>query len=271
MDYNYTAYYKTDEERINAIVKDILKEYPNLGNLAIDAAKLESPFGMGHEDEAQFSDYENCINRLIDIVIVTEGKPEFQKEYEKACKDLLTSYRDWRTNFTYANPEEQPVYLVMQRFNEHLQNKEVPFMTVNQASAELIKLRKEKDMKEKADWLRSDFPKLGAIADEVIKLEDESGIWIRWVENDIIRLVTIVKLTEDREDSKEIYSEALKRLNNKYSEWTQNEIKGNISEEQQMVIEMMNRLRAHLQDKSIPISTYAEIREESLAHKKQMQ
>ena len=268
MNYNYTAYYETDEERINAIAEDILREYPNLGNLAIDAAKLEQPFGRAHEDYAQFSDDENHINRLIDIVIVTEGKPEFQEEYKKAREDLLESYSRWRRNFTYANPEEQSVYLVMQKFNEHLENKEIPLITVNQATIEQRKALKEKELKSKANSLRNDFPKLGEIADEVIKLEDESGIWIRWIENDIIRLVTIIKLTEDRENCEEIYFEALERLKNMYSKWTQNEIKWHISEEQQMVIEMMNRLNAHLEDKSIPISTYAEIKEELSTQKK---
>lgn len=46
MKYNYTAYYKTDEERINAIVSDILREYPNLGKLAVEAAKLETQSGI---------------------------------------------------------------------------------------------------------------------------------------------------------------------------------------------------------------------------------
>ena len=100
MNYNYTAYYKTEEERINAIVEDILREYPNLGSLAVDAAKLEQQFGRVHEDYDQFSDDENHINRLIDIVIVTEGKPEFEAEYKKACEDLLNSYNRWRRNFT---------------------------------------------------------------------------------------------------------------------------------------------------------------------------
>ena len=53
-----------------------------------------------------------------------------------------------------------------------------------------------------------------------------------------------------------------------YSKWTQNEIKWHVSEEQQMVIEMMNRLNAHFEDKNIPISTYAEIKEEFSVTKK---
>lgn len=262
MDYNYTAYYKTEEERINAIVEDILREYPNLGSLAVEAAKLERPFGRVHEDYDRFSDDENHINRLIDIVIVTEEKPEFQAEYKKACEDLLKSYNSWSKNFSYANPEEQSVYLVMQKFYEHSKNKKVPLMTVNQAAIEQRKVLKEKELKCKADILRKDFPKLGEIADEVIKMEDESGIWIRWIENDIIRLVTIIKLTEDRENCEEIYFEAMERLKDMYTKWSQNEIKWHVSEEQQMVIEMINRLNSHLNDKNIPISTYAEIKEE---------
>ena len=41
MKFNYTAYYDSDEERIEAIVADITREYPNLGSLAYEAAKME--------------------------------------------------------------------------------------------------------------------------------------------------------------------------------------------------------------------------------------
>ena len=267
MNYNYTAYYKTDEERIKAISEDILSEYPNLGNLAIEAAKLEQPFGRVHEDYDQFSDDENHINRLIDIVIVTEGKPEFQTEYKRACEDLLKNYENWRRNFTYANPEEQSVYLVMQNFYQHTQDKEVPLITVNQASIEQAKKRKEKELKHKADILRNKFPILGKIADEVIKLEDESGIWIRFQENDIIRLVYAIKLMEGKEEYAEVYSDTLKKLSEMYSNWLKYETYY-MDEEKEMVVEMMNRLSAHLEDKNIPISTYAEIKEEFSETKK---
>lgn len=261
MNYNYTAYYKTEEERISAIAEDILREYPNLGSLAIEAAKLEKPFGRVHEDYDQFSNYENHINRLIDIVIVTEGNPKFKEEYKKACQDLLKSYNSWRKNFTYANPEEQSVYLVMQTFSKHMENDEIPLITVNQASIEQAKKRKEKELKAKADILRSQFPKLGKIADEVIKLEDESNIWIRFQENDIIRLVYAIKLTEGKEEYADVYSDTLKQLTEMYSNWLKHETYY-MSEEKEMVVEMMNRLNAHLEDKNIPISTYAEIKEE---------
>ena len=46
MKYNYTAYYRTDEERINAIIENILREYPNLGELAVEVAKLETQSGI---------------------------------------------------------------------------------------------------------------------------------------------------------------------------------------------------------------------------------
>lgn len=290
MRYNYTAYYKTDEERIKAIAEDILREYPNLGNLAIDAAKLERPFGRVNEDYAQFSDDENHINRLIDIVMVTEGKPEFQEEYKKACENLLKSYSSWCRNFPYTNPEEQAVYLVMQKFSEHLENKEIPLITVNQATEQLEALDKEKELKMRADSLRNDFPILGEIADEVIKLEDERGILL---ENDIIRLVAIIKLIEDREDCEEIYSGVWELLEDKFSIWRENVIKRVMSEKQQMVIEKLKRLHAHYtikwnasskkqqmvakmlsvlsahsEDESIPILTYEETEEELSTQKK---
>ena len=151
MNYYYTAYFDKDEYRIKAIEEDILREYPNLGDLAVEAAKLEKPFGRVHEDYEQFSDEENHINRLIDIVIVTEGKPEYQAEYQKACDDLIMNYQSWLRNFSYANREEQSVYLVMQKFYEHKINKEVPLMTVNQASMTLLQMQKEKERKKNAD------------------------------------------------------------------------------------------------------------------------
>ena len=88
MKYEYTAYIKNDEARYKLIAEDILSEYPNLGDLAYEAAKLEKHFGRVHEDYWEFADYENKINRLIDIIIVTDGKSEYQEEYNKALKDI---------------------------------------------------------------------------------------------------------------------------------------------------------------------------------------
>ena len=269
MNYNYTAYYKTEEERIKAIEEDILREYPNLGNLAREAASLEKPFGRVHEDYDQFSNDENHINRLIDIVIVTEEKPEFQTEYNKAVADLLLYYDNWQRNFSYANPEEQSVNLVMDTFKKHKNNKEVPLITVRQADVEIAKILREKDIKNKADILRDQFPELGTIADEVIKYEYDNGIWLRWIENDIVRLVDIIKLVENRKDCTNIYLKALEQLKEKYSKWSQNEINGYVSPQQKIVIEMMNRFTEHLKDKNIPISTYAEIKAEEHLQKGQ--
>lgn len=261
MKYNYTAYYENEEERIKNIVEDILSEYPNLGSLATEAAKLEKPFGRVHEDYDLFSNQENHINRLIDIVLVTEGKPEFENEYRKACQDLVSNYESWKRGFTYANPNEQAAYLVMQRYNEHLKDKSIPLITFEEATKEQQRRRKEKELKRKADMLRSQFSNLGDVADEVIKLEDESGIWIRFQENDIIRLVSIIKLTENREQYIEVYKEAIKRLKEKYEEWQKYETYY-MSEEKQIVVEMINRLNMHMKDKTIPIATYIEIKEE---------
>ena len=129
MKYNYTAYYDTKEKRINAIAEDILSEYPRLGKLAIEAAEMEEPFGKVNADYDLFSDQENRINRLIDIVIVTEGKPQYQEEYLKACKDLIQNYESWKKCFTYANREEQAAYMVIKRFIEHEKDKSKPLMT----------------------------------------------------------------------------------------------------------------------------------------------
>lgn len=145
MNYNFTAYYETEEERIKAIAIDILRDYPSLGDLALKAAMMEEPFGKVPEDYRRFSDDENRINRLIDIVIVTEGRPEFKAEYNKACEELLRSYDSWSMNFTYANPEEQAVYLVMDQFYKHMENKEIPLITVKQAK-QMKKIQEKEPM-----------------------------------------------------------------------------------------------------------------------------
>ena len=88
MNYNDTTNYKNEQERIKSIAEDILSEYSNLGFLALEVAKLENPFGIVHDDYNRFNNEENNINRLNNIVIVTEGKPEFYSE----CKKLVRVY-----------------------------------------------------------------------------------------------------------------------------------------------------------------------------------
>lgn len=267
MQYNYTAYYETEEERIQAIVADIYREYPNLGLLAEVAARMETPFGRVHEDYDQFSDQENHINRLIDIIIVTEGKPKYQAEYDKACRDLQRYYASWEESFTYANPEEQASYLVMQQFEAHLKDKNVPLYTYKEASQEQGKRRKQKDQQRKADMLRYQYPKLGELADEVIRLEEESGIWIRFQENDIIRLVYIIKLAEEKPEYADLYYESITQLNEMYADWLKYET-SYMSDDKQLIVAMMERLNEHLQNKNVPIATFPEIKKERLAQTK---
>jgi len=261
MQYNYTAYFKNDEERIKAIADDILREYPNLGFLAEVAARMETPFGRVHEDYDAFSDQENHINRLIDIIIVTEGKPKYQNEYEKACRDIMKNYSSWQQAFTYANPEEQAVYLLMEQFQKHLKDQNSQLFTYREARDEQRQRMVKKEMQRKADMLRSQYPKLGDLADEVIRLEEESGVWLRFQENDLIRLVYIIKLSEDKEEYSELYSESIAQLNEMYQTWLKYETHY-MSDEKQMIIEMMNRLNEHLQNRNVPISTFPEIKQE---------
>ena len=262
MIYGYTAYYKTDEERIAAIAEDILRDFPRLGELAREAAAMETPFGRVHEDYDQFSDQENHINRLINIVILTEGKPSFQAEYAKAFKDLLNNYRSWTHNFTYANPEEQSVYLLMEMFNKHQDNPSVPLITFRQAGEIQAKRRRERERKHKADILRKQYPDLGPIADEVIRIEDEGGYSIRFVENDIIRLVLIIQLIEGKEEYAELYTNILAELKSKYENWVEYETRYHMSDDQHLVATMMESVIAHLDDSNVPIVTFGELKKE---------
>ena len=134
MKYYYTAYCESDEERIKLITEDILSEYPNLGDTAKVAAKMETPFGSVHEDYDAFSDQENRMNRLIDLIILTEDKPEFRAEYQKACSSFLKNFESWQSCFTYANPQEQTAYLVGQRYLAHQSDKSIPLVTFKEAT-----------------------------------------------------------------------------------------------------------------------------------------
>ena len=261
MKYNYTSYYKTAEERIKAISDDILIEYPRLGLLAQVAAKMETPFGRVIEDYDQFSYQENCINRLIDIVIITEDKPEYKAEYQKACTDLMSYYKSWEIGFTYANPEEQAVHLVMETFKLHQKDKNYPLITFGQAKKEQLRRKKEKDIKRGAQILLSKYPALGPIAEQVIRYEAESDIWLRFQENDLARLVHIIKLTEGKNEYLSVYYSSINELRKKYSEWAKTE-QGYMNQEKEIVIEMIDRLNKHFADPTLQISTYAEIKKE---------
>ena len=92
----YTAYAKSDEERYEMIKNEILTDYPRIGDLAYEAAKLEVPFGRVNEDYMDFADYENYINRLICIAKVLDGKSEFNHEYKNVCKEIVEQYNYWR-------------------------------------------------------------------------------------------------------------------------------------------------------------------------------
>ena len=147
MKYEYTAYIKNDEARYKVIAEDILSEYPNLGELAYEAAKLEKPFGRVHEDYWEFADYENKINRLIDIIIVTDGKNEYQEEYNKALKEIKTQFENWKNGFCYANPQEQEAYRVMETLEKHLKDNSVKLITFNGAREMKLKEAQERYLK----------------------------------------------------------------------------------------------------------------------------
>ena len=262
MQFGYTAYYDTEEERIEAIVADMMREYPNLGSLAYDAAKMETPFGRVHEDYYQYSHQENVINRIINIIIVTEGKPEYQAEYERACNTLRDYYYSWSKAFSYANPEEQVVYLIMEAFNQHQVDSSVPLLTYKEAEQIQSQRRKEKEIKDKAEIFGNQYPNLGPIAEEVIRLEDEGDYWIRFVENDIIRLVLVIKLIEGKQEYEELYSEILTVLKDKYADWVQYETRGYMTSDQHLVVQMMDSVIAHLEDSNVPIVTFGELKKQ---------
>ncbi len=287
MKYNYTAYYNSEEERIKAVADDILTEYPNLGILATEAAKMEKPFGRVHEDYWDFSEQANHINRLIDIVIVTEGKPQFSAEYEKACKDLASNFNSWKDSFTYANPEEQAVYYVMQRFQRHLEDPSIPLVTVKQADeiidrdhqAKLDKMKwlrdhtmqynftsyyrtDEERIKAISDDILREYPNLGVLAIEAAKLERPFGsihedYWeFSSQENHINRLIDIIIVTEGKAEYTSEFQKACSDLEKNFDSWIKCYSYAN--PEKQPAYILMTRYKDHFTKHDVPLITYNE-------------
>ena len=296
MKYYFTAYCESDEERINLITEDILREFPNLGERARDAARLETPFGQVHEDYDGFIEYENEINRLIDIVIVTEDRPEFRKEYASAVSMLIEAYRCWRQGFTYANPEEQAPYLIMEAFREHQQNPRNILITYKEAKAELARKREEKDQQRKYDFdhtmqynytayydteeeriaavvedMKREYPRLGELLVEAAKMEEPFGQRhedydeFSRQENHLNRLIDIIILTEDNEEFKEEYEKACKDFMDYYHSWRHCFSYAN--PEQQEAYVVGETFLKHRYDKSIPLMTFKDAKEYLKTHK----
>ncbi len=131
MQYGYTGYIKDPDERAIFIAKDILREYPNLGlEIALEAAYLEPPSFRCHEDYDQFDYEKREIFRLINIINVTRNNPALKAEFDKAVSDIREAFRNWKRNFTYANPKEQTEYMIMEQLEIYLNDNSQEFPTV---------------------------------------------------------------------------------------------------------------------------------------------
>ena len=259
MKYENTAYYKKDEDRIEAVSEDILIEFPKLGYLSKKAAQMETPFGNPNQDYERISQYENQINRLINIIIITENNQEYLNEYDKAVNDMIEAYQNWKTNYTYANPESTPTYLVFQTFKTHIMNPIIPLLTLDQATSLQKRKKYNENIRRKAELLRKEYPFLGPIAEQEIQYELDSGVWLKYQENDLIQLVNILKLIDKNEEYKDIYIKVLEELTKKYKEWIKNELNKNSSEVNNNIIDMMERIETHLDNEQSPIYTYYDI------------
>ena len=285
MKYEYTAYIKNDEARYKVIAEDILSEYPNLGELAYEAAKLEKPFGRVHEDYWEFADYENKINRLIDIIIVTDGKNEYQEEYNKALKEIKTQFENWKNGFCYANPQEQEAHRVMETLEKHLKDNSVKLITFNEAREMKLKEAQERYLKaqykkehtmqyeytsyikndeERAKFIAKDilreYPKLGDLAYEAAKMEKPFGgahedCWeFADYENRINRLINIVIVTENKDEFKEEYERACKDLIKNIQGWKNGFCYANPQEQAAYVV--AERFFNHMKDDEVELVTF---------------
>ena len=285
MKYEYTAYIKNEEERYKMIAEDILSDYPNLGDLAYEAAKLERPFGSHHIDYSGFAENENRINRLIDIIIVTDGKSEYQAEYNKALNDIKKEFENWRYGFTYANPEEQLAYMVMETLAKHLKDNSVKLITFNDAQDIKLKEYEEKqrkaqyerdhtmeykytshikDKEERANFIAKDilreYPDLGDLAYEAAKMERPFGgvhedYWdFADYENRINRLINIVIVTEGKEEFKKEYNKACKDLAKNIQGWKNGFCYANPQEQAAYIV--AERFYDHMDDEEIELVTF---------------
>jgi hypothetical protein len=290
MKYEYTAYAKNDEERYQMIAADILSEYPNLGELAYEAAKLERPFGRVHEDYWDFADYENHINRLICIIIVTDGKSEYKNEYSKALKEIKNEFQYWERGFTYANPKEQSAHMVMERLAQHLKDSSVPLITFNDAYDIKTKKAEQKRIEEQyirdhtmkyeyTSYIKSDeerinfiakdilreYPTLGELAYEAARLERPFGrvhedYWdFADYENHINRLINIVIVTEDKEEFQEEHKRACKQLHENIQCWKRGFTYANPEEQPAYIL--AQRFYEHMRDGEKPLITFNQAHE----------
>ena len=290
MKYYYTAYCESDEERIKLITEDILSEYPNLGDTARVAAKMETPFGHVHEDYDAFSNQENEINRLIDIIIVTEGKPDFRNEYARAVSKFIEAYRSWRQAFTYANPEEQQPFLIMDAFKKHQQDPRYPLITYAEASAELKSRREAREAQERyrhdhtmqynytayydteeerinaiVEDMKREYPNLGGLLVEAAKMETPFGSVhedydaFSDQENRMNRLIDLIILTEDKPEFRAEYQKACSSFLKNFESWQSCFTYANPQEQTAYLVGQ--RFLAHQSDKSIPLVTFKEATE----------
>ncbi len=287
MNYNFTNIYQNPEDRIIAIENDILTEYPRLEPVVEQIAKMERPFGRVNEDYMDFAQYENEINRLINIIIVTEGKPDYTDEFQKACKDFIESYKAWDRNFTYGGKESQPAYLVFKNFSNHFANHETILITYNEACEILFKQREEKRKQQQwiydhtmrynftayclndedriklivEDLLR-EYPNLAPIAEEIAKMETPFGQvnedYDRFApfENQINRLIDIIIVTEGRKEYANEFFKARSDFEEAYANWNSTFTYG--GKERESAYLVYQAYLKHLKDPNSPLITFKE-------------
>ena len=286
----YTAYAKSDEERYEMIKNEILTDYPRIGDLAYEAAKLEVPFGRVNEDYMDFADYENYINRLICIAKVLDGKSEFKHEYTNVCKEIVEQYNYWRRAFPYANPEDNNVYIVVKALNEHLKDNSVGIITFKDVNEqrriareeELRRLEEIRNHTMKYDftaYAKSDeeryeiitkdilreYPGLKDLAYEAAKMETPFGrvnedYWdFADYENQVNRLINIVILTEGKTGLETEYRKACDDLESSLDAWRRGYSYAN--PEDQAVYFVGEAYRRHKTNPSLPLITFKEGKE----------
>lgn len=254
---------KEKNEKIKRIVNEVLNEYLNKENIVTEILDLEKNNEIVIDEFKESSLYENNIYKLINIIILIENKKEYENEYKIIKEDLIENYKNWKENYHFSNKDNHPVSIIMKRFYEHLQDINKPLITQKKANEIIYQEYKEKEIQNKANILKNKYPKLRSIAEEVIRLEYENEIIIN--DNYIIRMISIIKLIEGKEEYLEVYNEILNEINKAYQ--SLNENPNILFSDKKNIDEMINNLTKHINDKNVPLLSYFEIKEKLFKNK----
>lgn len=115
-----------DRARAKDIATDISFEYPEIPEyLRLEIASMESPIKGCHEDYDMFYKDELRIYRLFNMLQILYQYKNYKNIFDKAYEDIKESYKMFLKHFTYANPGEQKVSMIMRTIKDFTGDTEI--------------------------------------------------------------------------------------------------------------------------------------------------